>query len=571
MPSFRLDREPCLPVMLAGRPVELSVQQALVRAHEIDGLAIGNPLEHVAVLRQLLLPIVLHVFGAPRSEEEWAARWKRGQLDASAVTAYLDARADRFDLFHPQRPFAQIAGLRTEQDTVKPASLMLPATATGNNVPVFSARTDADPPSLSPAEAARALLAAHCWDTAAIKSGAVGDPNVKNGKTTGNPTGPLGQLGVVVPIGATLAETLLLNTPIVAQGLSPGDRPQWDAEPATAEWQKRGARGLLDLLTWQARRIRLIPRNRLADIVAHNVTAEWQTRGAGGPLDLLTWQSRRIRLIPEQGPDGIVVSSVVLAAGDRLLSLPDFEPHTAWRADPKPTAKSGPRRPIRHQPGRAAWRGLTSLLATTKPTDNGESSTILMTQLRDLRMQDLVPPDLPLQVLTVGVAYGNQSAVVEDTLSDLIPLPISALPDGSEVRDLLTRVVKQAEALREAANRLGDDLRRAAGADKLPWDRGMRLGEALVYELGGAARRLLTGLQREPHQVDRADEAWQRAARLIAWKIVEPALSAVPPGAFLGREVEVNKKPYVYRPALAEQHFKSSLDKILGRPEPTVR
>jgi len=125
-----------------------------------------------------------------------------GQSGRRDARAYLDRHAERFDLFHPDFPFAQVAGLHTVKDETKPVSLLLPAVATGNNVPLFSARTEADPPALTPAEAARALLAAQCWDTAAIKSGAAGDPQVKYGKTTGNPTGPLGQLGVVVPWGA---------------------------------------------------------------------------------------------------------------------------------------------------------------------------------------------------------------------------------------------------------------------------------------------------------------------------------------------------------------------------------
>jgi CRISPR system Cascade subunit CasA len=188
------------------------------------------------------------------------SRWQRGEFAREPFDAYLDERAARFDLFHPARPFAQVAGLRTAKDETKPVSLLVPRLAAGNNVPIFSARTESDPPALTPAQAARALLAAHCWDTAAIKSGAFDDPAAKAGKTTGNPTGPLGQLGVIVPVGATLFHTLLLNLPILPQGLEPKDRPQWQADdPATSAWSARSAAGLLDPLTWQARRIRLVP------------------------------------------------------------------------------------------------------------------------------------------------------------------------------------------------------------------------------------------------------------------------------------------------------------------------
>lgn len=526
--EFNLIREPWIPVTIDGRSVEVSLRDALVRAHEIDGLGLDDPLQIVAIFRQILLPITLHALGLPRNEGEWAARWEVKRLDAATIEDYLAERESRFDLFHSQWPFAQVAGLRTEKNETKPISLLLPAIATGNNVPLFTARTEAAPPALTPAEAARAMLAAHCWDTAAIKSGAVGDPQVKNGKTTGNPTGPLGQLGVVLPVGATLAQTLMLNTPIVPQGLRPADRPQWDSdESVSALWRERECRGLLDLLTWPARRVRLVPET-------HN--------GAGG---------------------AVVVRAVVLAAGDRLDHLPEYEPHTAWRADRKATAKSGPRRPIRHQPGRAGWRGLTSLLATKQPTAKGESSSTLMSQLGNLRAEDWVPADLRLQVLSVGVAYGNQSAVVEDVLTDLIPLPVTALTADSHVRGLLLQMVAEAEDLRDAANYLGDELRRAVGADKLPWDKGLRLGEALVHELGAAARRLLTGLQREPDRVTEAEAAWHDAARRLAMATVEPALAAAPPEAFLGRQAE--GKP-TYRLSLAEVRFRRKLNEILGPP-----
>jgi CRISPR system Cascade subunit CasA len=350
-----------------------------------------------------------------------------------------------------------VAGLRTERDDTKPVSLLLPAVAAGNNVPLFSARTEADPPSLTPAEAVRALLSGHCWDTAAFKSGVVGDPTAKAGKTAGNPTGPLGQLGVVVPIGPTLRDTLLLNTPVVSDGLAPDDLPQWRREPATAAWQERPASGL---------------------------------------LDLLTWQSRRIRLVPETTGDGtVVVRRVVVAAGDRLTQIPvDVEPHTAWRVNPRPAAGQASVRPVRHVSGRSAWRGMAGLLATSVPTDDKVTAPLLLQQISNLRAADHLPPDYPLQVLTVGVQYGNQSAVVEDVIVDQIPLPVVALVADDSVRAVLLEVTRQAEELREAANRLGDDIRAACGADKIPRDRSQRLGDTLVQELTPVVRRLLRGL-----------------------------------------------------------------------------
>lgn len=526
MTRFDLVHEPWVPVVVDGEASRVSLLEALTDAHRIDGPGLEDPLVAVAVLRQVLLPVYLDAVGVPRSPAAWAERWHRGELDVEKTREYLVEHGALFDLFDPDRPFAQVAGLRTGKDETKPVSLLLANAATGNNVPIFATRTEADPPPLSPAEAAGALLATHCWDTAGIKSGALGDPMVKGGKTMPGPTGPSGQLGVIVPMGRTLAQTLLLNTPVIPQGLRPEDRPQWRAGLATAEWSQRPVLGLLDLLTWQA---------------------------------------RRVRLVPDKSPDAAVrVRRVVLAAGDRLEKLPvDIEPHSAWRQVKDPRAGGSAQRPIRHEPGRAAWRGMSSLLATGESGSHEVSSSLLLTQLASVRAEGLVPDDVPLQLLTVGVAYGNQSSVVEDVMVDLLPLPVVALQEG-EVRDLLQEVVEEAEELRRAANQLGDNLRLAAGGDKLPWDRSQRLGDALVHRFTPLVQRLLVGLQREPHRVDEARTAWREAARRLALEAVEPALAAAPPTAFLGREKRDRTRLVTYRVSVAEVFYRAAVKRILG-------
>ncbi len=348
---------------------------------------------------------------------------------------------------------------------------------------------------------------------------------MRAGKTTGNPTGPLGQLGVIVPCGQTLFATLMLNAPILEAGQSDGDCPQW----------MRGN-------PW---------------------TAEWESRPANGLLDLLTWQSRRIRLVPEVDAGEVVVRRVMVAAGNRLQATPQVEPHTMWRQNPNPRPGQGSVRPMRHQPGRAAWQGLTSMLALPELADGKAqvSTSLLLTQISRLRVGGHLPEDLPLQVLTVGVEYGNQSAVVEDVMVDVIPLPVLALDPTGDVRPLLLDVVGHAEQLRDAANRLGDDLRRAAGGERLPRDRGQRLGEVLVYELTPVVRRLLNGLRHEPEKVDDADAAWRWTARRLALDVAQPALNAAPPEAFLGRR---ESEKVTFRVSLAEMFYRAKVREILG-------
>lgn len=524
MSGFSLLDEPWVPVVSHGDRIEVGLRDALTRAHEFDGLALEDPLATVAILRQTILPIAWDALGVPRDETDWETRWNAGSLPGVPISAYLDEHAGRFDLFDSIQPFSQVSGLRTAKDETKPVSLLLAAAATGNNVPLFSARTEADPPALTPAQAARALLATQCWDTAAIKSGAFDDRQMKAGKTTGNPTGPLGALGVLIPMGATLFETIMLNTPYIPQGLPRDDRPQWRADVATSAWERRPAKGLLDLLTWQSRRVRLLPE-------------------------------------VDEG-DRTVVRRVVLAAGDRLTPLPEKdEPHTAWRQVDKRGPDDPPRRPIRHQPGKAAWRGMTALLATQSHAEEKVDSAAALVQLADLQSEGCVPEDLRLQLLSVGVLYGNQSAVVEDVMIDVLPLPVVSLAPDSPVRDLLLKVATDAERLRIAANNLGDDLREASGGDKLPWDKGLRLGEMLVHEFTPVVRRMLAGLQRQPDRVDDAQWAWTTAARRLALAAAEPAIAAAPPAAFLGRP---GSATFTYRASVAEARYRKAIKDTLG-------
>jgi CRISPR system Cascade subunit CasA len=531
--GFNLIDEPCVRIVRAGRVTDVSVREAVTQAHLIGDLSFDDPLQAVAVLRQVLLPVVCHATGLPKNRQEWKKRWGEGCFDADVIAEYF-ARpdvADRFDLFGP-RAFAQAPGLRTASGETKPVALLMPELATGNNVPLFSARSEADPPVLSPAQAFRALLAAHCWDTAAIKTGASDDLKAKGGKTTGNPTGPLGQLGVVIPVGTNLFETLMLNTPITPGGSKQKDVPQWcRPQPQTGQWV--------------------------------------ETPPAPGLLELLTWQARRIRLHPCLSEDGmVIVDRVVVAAGDRLGPPPDaVEPHTMWRSVDAKAAQSGPPvRPVRHQPGRAAWRGLPGLLAVAGPTDQRVTTSRLLEQISELATFRVLPTDFALRVATVGVVYGNQSAIVEDVVADMIPLPVAALVATQTVQADLLAIVRDADGLRSALNSLEADLVRASSAGEIDWAKGQHAGDTLMHAFGPVVRRILAILQAKPERSAEVYSAWVQQARRLVWRHADQLLESVAPEAFRGHERPSKKKKDTtirYTLATAERQFKREVNKIL--------
>jgi CRISPR system Cascade subunit CasA len=536
MLTYNLVDQSWLTVRLGGgEHTDVGVLEALLRADEIESLVVDLPTQLPALMRQLLLPIVLDALGPPADRNDWASRFSAGaftQDERERLRDYLgpNKHRSRFDLFDPEVPFAQIACLHTAKNETKGSALLVATTATGNNVPLFSSHTEGDPLPLTAAQAARWLLHTQCWDTAAIKTGAVGDPAVKSGKTTANPTSPLGHLGVVMPVGRNLYETLLLNLPI-GNRITAGS-PHWRRPPAGPAWETKAPDGLLDL---------------------------W------------TWQSRRVRLIPEETPDGARVARVVLSAGDRLSAMPEWEPHTAWIYRKAPKSTTGQvRRPRRHLPGRAIWRGLDALLAAQRTDDGEEASetSVLLEQLGGLWEASKIPADYTLQLEIFGVTYGTHSAVIEDLIHDVIPLPIAALRTDSDTYHALLEVTRQAEDLAQAVNRLSADLRRAVGADPIPWDKGHRPGELVLHALDPTVRRLFADVREagsDTEALERNQLAWELLASRVTRQIVEPLFAATPASAFFGREIETGERTTTYRLGTAEHGFRRRISQILTR------
>jgi CRISPR system Cascade subunit CasA len=206
---------------------------------------------------------------------------------------------------------------------------------------------------------------------------------------------------------------------------------------------------------------------------------------------------------------------------------------------------------------------MASLLAIE--TDGGgkrrSETTLLLRQVADLEVEGAFDMTFPLRVAIVGVTYGQQNAVVEDVIFDVLPIPVAALSANPEVRDVLARAVDEADDLRREADKLVSDLRRAAGGDPLPWNQGDHLGDAVVHDLTPSVRRLLASLQNAPDEVDAARDAWHRECQRVALAAAEPVLSAVPPSAFGGRR---NGGGSFTCPSRIETRYRHRVAQIVG-------
>ncbi|MFI6030784.1 type I-E CRISPR-associated protein Cse1/CasA [Amycolatopsis magusensis] len=261
--SFPLTTSPWIPVLDLARAGtgdefrEVGLSEALTRAHQLR-LAPGGAQEEAVLLRLLLA--LYDAAAGPSDTAEWDAAWQEETLDPQGrVAAYLQRWSTRFDLFDPERPFAQCGHLHTYR---RGPDVLDPAYLGGAGGALFNPalRTPRAYPPHPPAQAARYLLILLGYDVAGIKGAAPAADSGEGGslgRTYGAHLGPVGQTTQLSVRGRTLKDTLLLNLP--PRPRADGDTPVWERECPEPGVHTRRPAGRLDYLTWPARRLRLRP------------------------------------------------------------------------------------------------------------------------------------------------------------------------------------------------------------------------------------------------------------------------------------------------------------------------
>lgn len=513
VPSFDLVSRPWVPVQLRdGTSTELSLKEVFACAGDVRRLVGDVPSQEFALLR-LLLAILHDAVEGPEDLEAWQELYESPEPFAD-IPLYLDRHRERFDLLHPARPFFQVSDLRTQKDEV--ASLNRIVADVPNGDPFFTMRQPGVD-RLSFAEAARWVVHAHAFDTSGIKSGAVGDPRVKGGKGYPQGVGWAGNLGGVFVEGDSLQQTLLLNLVASdASALTVGkdDRPAWRREPCGPDVQQ----GLESRPT--------------------------------GPRDLYTWQSRRIRLHhDDQGVHGVVLSyGDPLASADRHL----YEPMSGWRRS-KPQEKRLGRSPVymprEHDPSRAAWRSLASLLMSQgqeRTAQRSEPAPYLragvLKWIAELTYERLLPREMFIRPRLVGARYGTQQSVIDEVVDDGVTMSVVLLHEQDQ--RYATEALGAVEDSNAGVGALGDlaaDLARTAGRDpEAPRETVRDLGFGL---LDGPYRQWLAGLgdTQDAGRLEgtgsgrptgscgrRPTGSWQTQVRLAGWTTPHPSGSSTP-------------------------------------------
>jgi CRISPR system Cascade subunit CasA len=254
--SFNLIDQPWIPCQASsGESVELNLYDFLIRSPELWRIAGETPVVNISILA-LAIAVLCRVFDMA-DDEAWSRLRLEGSFPRQPLEEYLGGWYDRFDLFHPERPFYQAPDDRVERKSV--IHLVQPI---GNTGTLFTHQNEADGVALSPKRAVQHLLAAQLFRTAGLSG-----LDEKFGDA------PFARGVLYWAWGDTVFETLLLNCIVPPQDRMPqdNDSPCWELDDPFGD-ERETPRGYLDYLTWQTNRILLFPERSAEGVRVREMT-----------------------------------------------------------------------------------------------------------------------------------------------------------------------------------------------------------------------------------------------------------------------------------------------------------
>lgn len=530
--EFNLLHEPWILAMSQdGETQEVSLLDIFRRATDFRGLAGELPTQDVAVLR-LLLAVLHAVFGrydidgnfAPLAStgdalNRWKTLWDRGAIPMEIIKDYLLHYEDRFWLFHPERPFYQVAGLDIATDYTA-AKLNGELSESNNKIRLFPQRTGKGKNQLHYLEAARWILYVNGFDDTSAKPKERGLPSPG--------AGWLGKLGLISAVGSNLFETLLLNLIFLKDGgnsLFGEEKPIWEADKVKTD-------------------------ERTEITIPDNLSA------------LLTLQSRRLLLRREED----LVIGYSLLGGDFSPQKNAFtEQMTVWRNNQKKETDLPEYYPKRHDSARQIWRDFSTLVAQSE----GNRRPGVVSWLARLITEDLISRS-HYRFQTAGVKYGDKDFFVDDVFSDSLSFSAGLLIDlGADWVSRIIDEIEITERLVGQAGYLAQRIARAAGDD----DGGNQKNaarEQAYFRLDEPFRRWLESIDPEGDREMReiCEEWWDQAKRIVR-DLGRELVEQSGPQAFVGRNVKEKGKEDAHRYTAPEAYnrflyFTSSREAMKG-------
>ena len=461
-PSFNLLDQPWIRVTyLEGRVDLVSLRDLLVQAHRIREISSDMPQQTLPTLR--MAEAVLYQAYAKRYRpmigddnptallQLWWTLWQTGQFDPQVIDDYLERYHDRFDLFDAEHPFYQTPGLTYSSEDKEYDSIgELQADVPKPKKFLFSMRAKNDLDSLTLAEAARWLVFLQAYDPAGIKSPVDGETHVRNNKVyppkSKVGTGWLGALGNVYLEQDNLFATLMLNWCLVnLRGR--GDDDIWFGKPG-------------DLAPWER------------EPAGPDMNPDYHPKGI---VDMLTLQSRRVRLIPDGSGSRVV--GIIVCYGDVISAdnMDVYEPMTAWRYGSENLRKklglpTAPRMPVTFTSDKAIWRQLQPLISAGSngagQIDDTRPGVIRWVETLLNWNQDDAGSGKVLQMArihTQSMIYGPQNSFFSDAIDDSLDANLQLLHLDAAAVDVVVQVVERTEDSVKALGSMVAQLNQSAG------------------------------------------------------------------------------------------------------------
>ena len=517
--EFNLLHEPWILVMgRSGMTSLVSILDVFEHAHEYRSIAGDLPTQDIAVMR-LLLAILHAVFerqdlnGNPwiaRNHdpaevlERWQELWELGRFPIAVIQKYLMKYEDRFYLFHPEKPFYQVAGLTKY---LKDKTIFGPFNVKKMNGDLlesdgkprlFSSRAGEEKQELTYAEAARWLLHVQGYAETFGKLEAKG--KVKS--ETKAPTigvGWLGKCGIVMADGGSLFETLMLNFTMLKDGEETWGKecPIWEKDPSVYAIERNAIEcpdNLSELLTTLPRQILFLRDSKLSKVQK--------------------------------------VSEYMFLSGSFFPKENSFsEQFTIWRHTKDPgDPKEIPFRPKTFDAEKQVWRGFSTFVAQTKD-DHRPGIIDWISKLSDEGILDRKI----LTFKTSSLKYGSMSAAVTDICCDSLSLNPRLLTKLGDA--WCNRIIHELDTTEQLVWQLGQlarNIEKSAGSDT---------GDAAYEE---AKRQAYYGLdvifrgwleELDPSKDNLEDECksfWDKEQELIR-KLGKMVVNNAGPKAFVGR------------------------------------
>lgn len=533
--AFNLLDEPWIRVMDQAQQIhEVSLKDAILNAHIYVSLSGELPTQDVAVMRLLLA--VLHTVysrvdedgeASPLEEDDeeealarWKALWDKKRFSEEAVTEYLDQWHERFWLFHPERPFGQVAGLKIGTDYDAP-KLNGEISESSNKLRFFSMYAGKEKTALSYAQAARWLLYLNAYDDTSSKPTKEG--KAKAGGSLPSPgIGWLGKLGLIYLCGNNLFETLMLNLILIDHSIIQYEqKPIWEQEKISGEERTEIP----------------IPANL---------------------AELYTLQSRRILL---NRKDDSVISYKLLGGDFFEKENVFFEPMTVWRSPKKENEAFTPRR---HDSARQMWREFSVMFE-----EKGNRYAGVIYWFKNyLYGHRLIPRSYLMRTAIASVEYGDKDFFVKNVFFDSLTMHSSLLSDlGAAWRSCIELEIERCGKLAGAAAHLAQNLYVASGGSTSSKDKhyAQTAEDAkaqLYYRLDIPFRNWLKDIDADADdKVDEKIAKWQETAKKIASAYAGELVAETEEAALVGHKVDGK----LYSSPKAMNLFNGQLHKIYAK------